>query len=46
MVKAVGLKNLLVHEYGKIDLKQVFQFAQKDIHDLDEYILSILKDVR
>jgi uncharacterized protein YutE (UPF0331/DUF86 family) len=43
MVKAVGFRNLVVHEYGKIDLKQVFQFAQKDVHDLDEYIFAIFQ---
>ena len=34
MVKAVGMRNLLVHEYGKIDLKQVFKVIQEDIEDL------------
>ena len=27
MIKAVGFRNIMVHEYGRIDLKQVFQFA-------------------
>ncbi len=43
MVKAVGFRNLIVHEYGKIELKQVFEVAQEDIKDLDEYLISIFK---
>ena len=27
MVKAVGFRNLIIHEYGKVDLKRVFEFA-------------------
>lgn len=43
MVKAVGFRNLIVHAYGKIELKQVFEVAQQDIKDLDEYLISIFK---
>lgn len=43
MVKAVGFRNLIVHEYGKIELKQVFKVVQKDIKDLDEYLISIFQ---
>jgi len=43
MVKAVGLRNLIVHEYSKIDLNQIFEVAQKDITDLNEYLKSIFK---
>lgn len=41
MVRAVGFRNLLVHEYGKIDLKQVHQIANEHIQDLNKYLLSI-----
>lgn len=41
MVKAVGFRNLMVHEYGKINLKHVFMFAHKDIDDLNEYVVSL-----
>ena len=41
MVKAVGFRNLIVHEYGKIDLTRVFDVAQKDIKDLHDYIVAI-----
>lgn len=43
MVKAVGFRNLIVHEYGKVDLEQVFEVAQKDSKDLNEYLRSIFK---
>ena len=41
MVRAVGFRNLLVHEYGKIDLKQVYEIANEHIEDLNKYLLSI-----
>ena len=41
MVRAVGFRNLLVHEYGKIDLKQVYEIANEHIEDLKKYLLSI-----
>ena len=43
MVKAVGFRNLIVHEYGKVELKQVFEAAHKDIKNLNEYLKSIFK---
>lgn len=43
MIKAVGFRNLIVHEYGKIELDQVFEVAKKDIYDFAEYIKSIIQ---
>jgi len=43
MVKAVGFRNLIVHEYVKIELDQVFEIALKDIKDLNEYLKSIFR---
>jgi uncharacterized protein YutE (UPF0331/DUF86 family) len=40
MVKAVGFRNLIVHEYVKIELDQVFEIAVKKIKDLNEYLKS------
>lgn len=40
MVKAVGFRNFIVHEYGKVELKQVFEVAHKDIEDLEQFLLS------
>jgi len=41
MVKAVGFRNLLVHEYDKIDLKRLHQAAEKNVDDLMEYLASV-----
>ena len=43
MVKAVGLRNLIVHEYTRIELEKIFEVAQKDIDDLTEYLIAIFK---
>ena len=43
MVKAVGFRNLIVHEYGKIELEQVYGIAHNDINDLNEYLKAIIK---
>lgn len=43
MIKAVGFRNLIVHEYGKIELDQVFEVAKKDIYDFAEYLKSIIQ---
>nr|WP_156932823.1 DUF86 domain-containing protein [Desulfonatronum lacustre] len=34
MVRAVGFRNLVVHEYGKVDLEIVFRAAHENIDDL------------
>lgn len=41
MVAAVGFRNLIVHEYGKINLELVFEAVQNDIDDLIEYLKTI-----
>ena len=43
VIGAVGLRNLLVHEYGNFDLKKVYKIIQDDVDDLREFITSILK---
>lgn len=43
MVKAIGFRNLLVHEYGKIDLKQVHEIALDHANDLRKYLVLILE---
>ena len=43
MIKAVGLRNLIVHEYGKIDLKRLFDIVHKDIQDINDFIASIFQ---
>jgi len=41
MVRSVGFRNLLVHEYVKIEMEEVYNIAQKDIHDLEKYLRAI-----
>jgi uncharacterized protein YutE (UPF0331/DUF86 family) len=41
MAKAVGFRNLIVHEYAKIDLEQVLEIGKEDLQDLYHYIRSI-----
>jgi len=43
MVRAVGFRNLIVHEYAKLELEQVYELAQNDINDLNEYLQAIIK---
>ena len=43
MVKAVGFRNLIVHEYAKLELEQVYEIARSDINDLNEYLKTIIK---
>lgn len=43
MVKAVGFRNLLVHEYGKLDLEQVFDIACHHSKDLDRFLLFLFE---
>jgi uncharacterized protein YutE (UPF0331/DUF86 family) len=45
MIKAVGLRNLIVHEYDKVDLKRVFEIVHQDTKDINEFILSIFNQV-
>jgi len=42
MVKAVGFRNLIVHEYARIELERVFEIAQNDINDLNDYLKLII----
>ena len=43
VIGAVGLRNLLVHEYGNLDLKKVYKIIQDDINDLREFITAVLE---
>jgi uncharacterized protein YutE (UPF0331/DUF86 family) len=41
MVKAVGLRNLIVHEYGAIDLDRLFATVRKDLGDLTTFLSAV-----
>lgn len=43
MVKAIGFRSLIVHQYGKIDVERVFELARKDIQDLNDFLVAILE---
>jgi uncharacterized protein YutE (UPF0331/DUF86 family) len=43
MIKAVGLRNLIVHEYGKLDLKLLFATVRNDLADLGSYLMQIFR---
>jgi uncharacterized protein YutE (UPF0331/DUF86 family) len=43
MIKAVGFRNLVVHEYARLDLKQVYEIATHGINDLKEFIGTIVR---
>lgn len=41
MVRAVGFHNLVVHEYGKVDLEAVFRVTHEDVNDLKEFAQTL-----
>lgn len=43
MIAAVGFRNLVVHEYGKLDLKEVYKISRNDIRDLLAYVTAVFK---
>jgi uncharacterized protein YutE (UPF0331/DUF86 family) len=43
MVKAVGFRNILVHEYQKIDLQRLYETAEKNVDDLMAFLASIFR---
>ena len=45
MVKSIGFRNPIVHEYGKIELELVYDIAQNDVNDLNEFLIAILKKI-
>jgi uncharacterized protein YutE (UPF0331/DUF86 family) len=43
LIKAVGLRNLIVHEYGKIDLSLLFATVRNNPNDLNSYLSNIFR---
>jgi len=43
LISAVGFRNLVVHEYAKLDLNQVYFIATHGIKDLEEFVSIIVK---
>jgi uncharacterized protein YutE (UPF0331/DUF86 family) len=46
LTKMVGLRNILVHEYGKIDRKKVYEILKKQTEDLENFKKQIIKFLR
>jgi uncharacterized protein YutE (UPF0331/DUF86 family) len=42
MVAAVGFRNLVVHEYGRLDLEQVYHIAHHDIDNLKMFCKALV----
>ena len=43
MTRAVGFRNLLVHEYIGLDLQVVYRVAREDIVDLEVFMQTIVR---
>ena len=43
MVAVIGFRNLVVHEYGNIDLRQVYHIAQQDIDNIERFVKVIIE---
>ena len=43
MIAAVGFRNLILHEYGNVDLRKVYEIAHQDIEDLNRYLRAVIK---
>ena len=43
MQKAIGFRNILVHEYGKIDHSQIFRDYKEDLNDLHQFAREVVK---
>ncbi|MBU3942601.1 DUF86 domain-containing protein [Patescibacteria group bacterium] len=43
ITKMIGLRNILVHEYGKIDKKKIYKILRNQVEDLEEFNRQIVK---
>jgi uncharacterized protein YutE (UPF0331/DUF86 family) len=43
MIKAIGLRNLIVHEYVNIDHKRLFAIVCEDLNDLTVFLSTIFR---
>jgi len=43
MIRAVGFRNLVAHEYTKLDLEQVYTIATIGIEDLEDFLRVIVR---
>jgi uncharacterized protein YutE (UPF0331/DUF86 family) len=45
MVRAVGFRNLIVHEYVNLKLERVYEISKKDINDLEIFLKHIFSKI-
>lgn len=43
LTKMIGLRNILVHEYGKIDRKKIYKVLKCQTKDLEDFKKQIIK---
>ena len=43
MIKAVGFRNLVAHEYAKLDLEKVYAIATIGINDIEEFLRMMVQ---
>lgn len=43
MVRAVGFRNLCVHEYGRVDLERVYEVAVEGLSDIRGFVATIVR---
>lgn len=43
MIHAIGFRNLVAHEYAKLDMERAYEIATNDIKDLEEFIGVIVR---
>lgn len=43
LIRAVGFRNLVVHEYARLDLHQVYEIATNGINDLEAFVGVIVR---
>lgn len=43
MIKAVGFRNLVAHEYAKLDLEKVYAIAADGVKDVEEFLRVIVR---
>lgn len=46
LTRMIGLRNILVHEYGKIDRKKIYRILKKNLQDLENFKKAIIKFVQ
>ena len=46
LTKMLGLRNILVHEYGKIDRKLIYEILQNRLGDLEDFKKQIINFIK